>query len=119
MVPKQFKPANQQTKSLVTEKIRVRGTVQGVGFRPTVYRLAQECEILGTVCNDGQGVLIRAIATQTAIDNFLKKLQTECPPLAQITDIIRRPDLDINIDDFTDFVIAPSKKKYYLHRNYC
>lgn len=110
MVVRQFKPGNRQTKTLVTEEIRVRGTVQGVGFRPTVYRLAKECGILGTVCNDGQGVLIEAIATQTAIDNFVQKLQTECPPLAKITEIIRRPDLDINIDDFTDFVIAQSNK---------
>ena len=63
MVQKQFKSANRQTKNLVTEKIRVQGTVQGVGFRPTVYRLAKECGILGSVCNDGQGVLIEAIAT--------------------------------------------------------
>ena len=47
-----------QSESLVAEKIRVKGTVQGVGFRPTVYRLAKECGLRGTVGNDGQGVLI-------------------------------------------------------------
>ena len=52
----QFKLANQPDNSLVAEKIRVRGTVQGVGFRPTAYRLARECSLQGEVCNDGQGV---------------------------------------------------------------
>ena len=104
----QFKPANQQTNSLVAQKIRVRGTVQGVGFRPTVYRLAKDCGLRGKVCNDGQGVLIKAIGTPISIDTFVQRLQTESPPLAKITAIIRRPYLDA--DDFTDFVIVQSNK---------
>ncbi|MEQ9001791.1 MAG: carbamoyltransferase HypF [Coleofasciculus sp. B1-GNL1-01] len=71
------------------EEIRVRGTVQGVGFRPTVYRLAKACNLVGEVCNDGQGVLIYVSGTTDAIADFVQRLQTDCPPLAKIESIDR------------------------------
>ncbi len=104
--------ANQQNinkninNSLVAEEIRVRGTVQGVGFRPTVYRLAQDCGLKGEVGNDPQGVLIKVLGTSSSINSFVQRLQTESPPLAKITAIIRRPNLDA--EDFRDFIIVPS-----------
>ncbi len=51
---------------MTIEEIRVRGTVQGVGFRPTVYRLAKVCGLKGDVCNDGEGVLIRVSGSESA-----------------------------------------------------
>ena len=108
MLLSQFDRDNRQTQKLVAEAIRVRGTVQGVGFRPTVYRLAKECRLRGEVFNDGQGVLIRAIGTPTSIDTFVQRLQTENPPLAKITAITRRPCIDA--EDFTDFTIVQSNK---------
>ncbi|WP_375494737.1 carbamoyltransferase HypF [uncultured Nostoc sp.] len=72
-----------------TEEIRVRGTVQGVGFRPTVYRLAKACGLRGDVCNDGQGVLVRVSGSEKAITEFIARLQTECPPLARINQLTR------------------------------
>ncbi|MHC5859161.1 carbamoyltransferase HypF [Nostoc sp.] len=72
-----------------TEEIRVRGTVQGVGFRPTVYRLAKACGLRGDVCNDGQGVLIRVSGSEEALTEFVARLQTECPPLARINQLTR------------------------------
>ncbi len=89
-----------------TEEIRVRGTVQGVGFRPTVYRLAKACGLRGDVCNDGQGVLIRVSGSEEAITEFVARLQTECPPLArinQLTRIIYEGELK-----FDNFVISSS-----------
>ncbi|MEH2087626.1 carbamoyltransferase HypF [Nostoc sp.] len=74
---------------MATEEIRVRGTVQGVGFRPTVYRLAKACGLRGDVCNDGQGVLIRVSGSEKAITEFVARLQTECPPLARINQLTR------------------------------
>ncbi|BAY74369.1 (NiFe) hydrogenase maturation protein HypF [Nostoc linckia NIES-25] len=91
---------------MVAEEIRVRGTVQGVGFRPTVYRLAKVCGLGGDVCNDGGGVLIRVSGSKEAITEFVNKLQIECPPLAKITELIRTPytgELDVD-----NFVISTS-----------
>jgi hydrogenase maturation protein HypF len=75
------------------ESIRVRGLVQGVGFRPTVWRLAHECGLRGDVRNDGDGVLIRvswvAPADLAGLSGFLRRLRDECPPLARIDSIER------------------------------
>jgi hydrogenase maturation protein HypF len=65
-------------------EIRVRGRVQGVGFRPTVWRLARELGLSGEVFNDAEGVLIRADGEESAIAAFLKRLESEPPPLACI-----------------------------------
>ncbi|MDZ8227119.1 carbamoyltransferase HypF [Nostoc sp. ChiVER01] len=91
---------------MATEEIRVRGTVQGVGFRPTVYRLAKACGLLGDVCNDGQGVLIRVSGSEEALTEFVARLQTECPPLAKINQLTRIP-YEGNFN-FNNFVISTS-----------
>jgi len=62
-----------------TVEIRVRGTVQGVGFRPTVWRLACDEGLVGEVLNDGFGVLIRTTGNSGAISQFLTRLHTEAP----------------------------------------
>lgn len=63
--------------------IRVRGKVQGVGFRPFVWQLAQQLDLRGDVCNDGHGVEIRLSGDAT---RFLRELYQYCPPLARIDD---------------------------------
>ncbi|YAF96969.1 MAG: carbamoyltransferase HypF [Nodularia sp. CChRGM 3473] len=91
---------------MVTEEVRVRGTVQGVGFRPTVYRLAKACGLCGDVCNDGEGVLIRVSGSEVAITEFVQRLYEECPPLAKIQELTRTIYKDeLN---FSDFVISSS-----------
>lgn len=91
---------------MATEEIRVRGTVQGVGFRPTVYRLAKACGLRGDVCNDGEGVLIRVSGNEEALTEFVARLQTECPPLAKINQLTRIPyEGKFN---FNNFVISTS-----------
>ncbi|MEL7034166.1 MAG: carbamoyltransferase HypF [Cyanobacteria bacterium J06592_8] len=91
----------------IAEEIRVRGIVQGVGFRPTVYRLAQDCGLCGEVCNDGEGVLIRVVGDRNTIDTFIHRLQTEPPPLAKIESIHRSPYTGDRT--FTNFTIVESK----------
>ena len=71
------------------EQIRVRGLVQGVGFRPTVWRLARDLGLAGDVRNDGAGVLIRLWGEAAARDAFCARLQSECPPLARIQSLER------------------------------
>jgi hydrogenase maturation protein HypF len=73
------------------ESIRVTGLVQGVGFRPTVWRLASQCGLAGSVRNDAQGVLIEAWGSGPSIDEFVRRLSSEPPPLARIEAIIRYP----------------------------
>lgn len=89
-----------------TVEIRVRGTVQGVGFRPTVWRLACDEGLVGEVFNDGFGVLIRTTGSATAITQFLRRLQSEAPPLSQIEEVQTRSLSDVW--DFEDFRIAES-----------
>jgi hydrogenase maturation protein HypF len=71
------------------EAIRVRGLVQGVGFRPAVWRLARDCGVIGDVCNDGEGVLIHAWADAATLDGFIAGLKSHCPPLGRIDSIER------------------------------
>lgn len=66
------------------EAIRVRGLVQGVGFRPTVWRLARDCRLSGDVCNDAEGVLIRIWGEHRAREQFVQRLLDEAPPLSRI-----------------------------------
>ncbi|MBD2138991.1 carbamoyltransferase HypF [Anabaena sp. FACHB-1237] len=83
------------------EEIRVKGIVQGVGFRPTVYRLARFYGLNGDVCNDGEGVLIRVCGSEEKITQFVHSLYTECPPLAKIHELVRSPYLEeFNFDNF-------------------
>ena len=49
------------------ERIRIRGAVQGVGFRPTVWRIARDLGVVGSVANDGEGVLIEAWGEASAL----------------------------------------------------
>jgi hydrogenase maturation protein HypF len=88
-----------------TVEIRVRGTVQGVGFRPTVWRLACDEGLVGEVFNDGFGVLIRTTGNSGAISQFLTRLHSEAPPLSQIENVETQV---LNLQDFEDFRIAES-----------
>lgn len=67
--------------------IRVRGKVQGVGFRPYVWQIAHELGLTGDVRNDAQGVLIHLAGISEAsvqFTQFQSLLYSRCPPLAQI-----------------------------------
>ena len=72
-------------------ELRIKGKVQGVGFRPFVWLLANQYGLNGDVNNDGQGVLIRFVSPPAdTLEQFLSDLQNKLPPLAQITDITQR-----------------------------
>ncbi len=75
---------------LATE-IRIRGLVQGVGFRPAVWRLANRMGLSGEVFNDGEGVLIRIAAGRALAERLVAALRDECPPLARIDSLDLRP----------------------------
>ena len=65
-------------------RIRVRGIVQGVGFRPFVYSLALRLGLAGFVLNDADGVLIEAEGPPGALATFVQALRAEAPPLARV-----------------------------------
>lgn len=67
--------------------IRIDGTVQGVGFRPTVWKIAREHQLVGSVWNDSAGVVIQVWGNERDIDGFLQQLQSHPPPLAIIQHI--------------------------------
>ena len=72
-------------------RIRVSGLVQGVGFRPYIWRLAQQHGLSGLVRNDGEGVEIEAWGPAAALERFAVALEAEPPPLADIGAVTRTP----------------------------
>ena len=58
--------------------------MQGVGFRPFVYRIAVELGLRGSVANDSRGVIIDVEGSATVLDRFRERLVAELPPLAEI-----------------------------------
>jgi hydrogenase maturation protein HypF len=75
-------------RSSVRMRVRVEGAVQGVGFRPHVYRLARELCLGGHVLNDERGVLVEIEGPPLAVERFLERLVAERPPLASIERVI-------------------------------
>ncbi|MCC6142945.1 MAG: carbamoyltransferase HypF [Candidatus Hydrogenedentes bacterium] len=68
-------------------QIRISGLVQGVGFRPFVFRIANDLGIRGSVANTPQGVIVDAEATRDRLQAFLLRIETDKPPLASIRDL--------------------------------
>lgn len=73
------------------EQLRISGVVQGVGFRPHVWRLAREYGVSGTVYNEGGAVVIEVWGAAAQRDAFVDALQQQAPPLAQISSLTRMP----------------------------
>jgi hydrogenase maturation protein HypF len=65
-------------------RVRIRGVVQGVGFRPFVYGLARQLELRGFVLNDGSGVVVEAEGRPEDLDAFAEAVRAQAPPLAQV-----------------------------------
>lgn len=78
-------------------ELLIRGTVQGVGFRPFVFNLASRLSISGSVANTSRGVIITAVSNEDSLSAFIKALCDEAPPLAQIRSI-EQTDLTEPID---------------------
>jgi hydrogenase maturation protein HypF len=81
-------------------RVRVRGTVQGVGFRPYVYRLAGELGLSGFVLNDAHGVLLEVEGSADAIETFLARLEPDAPPLAVLEQVSTQARAPTGADGF-------------------
>jgi len=89
----------------IARRIRVTGIVQGVGFRPFVWRLAHELHLSGWVRNDGQGVDIFAQGPGAQIAALLTRLRAEAPALARVDAVLAH---DAVPDALTSFTITES-----------
>ena len=69
-------------------RYRIRGVVQGVGFRPFVYRLAREHRLAGFVRNDSGGVTVEIEGEPAALDRFADSLGAHAPPLARVSSVV-------------------------------
>ncbi len=81
--------------------IEIQGIVQGVGFRPFVYNLAQRLGLAGDVANTSSGVIIHAQGGKAQLDQFIHSLKNNAPPLAHIVNIDSTEALFRSITDFT------------------
>ena len=80
-------PAPAQTRL----SVRVEGIVQGVGFRPFVRNLATSLDLRGSVRNNMAGALIEVEGGAEAVAEFLRRLETEAPPLSVIERLVTAP----------------------------
>ena len=71
----------------IARRIRISGIVQGVGFRPFVWRLARELNLVGWVRNDAAGVEVHAEGPARQVAMLEERLGGEAPPLARVDNI--------------------------------
>ena len=70
--------------NVVRRRLQVAGVVQGVGFRPFVYRLAHDLALAGWVRNDAAGVTIEVQGDPARIDRLARRVRDEAPALARV-----------------------------------
>lgn len=87
--------------------VRVEGIVQGVGFRPFIYRLAKDFSLYGYCLNDTEGVTIEVEGEEEKLSRFLVAIKEDFPPLAQINSISSE---ERDLLGYKDFVIEKSKQ---------
>jgi hydrogenase maturation protein HypF len=92
----------------VGRRFEIRGTVQGVGFRPWVYRLAVAHHVVGRVRNDASGVVIEVFGSSAAVDRFANRLLHDPPPAA---DIRETRSSAIAVEPLSHFAIVSSADK--------
>jgi len=85
---RESRPKPERHEVLRREVLTVRGVVQGVGFRPFVYRLAAEEGLGGFIGNDTGGVTIEVEGPADRIESFRRRLQAEAPPLSRIDSVL-------------------------------
>jgi len=95
--------------TVYAEHIHVNGIVQGVGFRPTVWHLAQRFGLAGHVRNDGDGVVIKVQGAEDVIDSFVQSLIDEPPALARIDSIKRQAHSPSDYLDHTFTIVSSTQ----------
>jgi hydrogenase maturation protein HypF len=96
----------------VRRHIEVSGIVQGVGFRPYIYRLATERHLAGNISNTSSGVTIEVQGPSVAVEDFMARLPEEAPPLSRITEI---SVLELPCNGDREFRIIASRRGETVH----
>jgi len=91
---------------LRAKKIYIEGIVQGVGFRPFVFKLASELGLKGYIYNDTNGVYIEVEGEEGLIDEFIKSIPKKAPPLALVERIFTE---ETQVKGYSEFFIEKSK----------
>lgn len=91
---------------LIGLKLHIKGIVQGVGFRPFVYRLAVEKQLTGWINNTSAGVEIEINGSEEQISSFLQEFSRNLPPLAQVDTIEKE---SVSPKDYSSFQIVESQ----------
>jgi len=92
---------------MVAREIRIRGIVQGVGFRPFIYNLAIRHGLKGYVLNDTEGVYIRIMGERESVENFIATIPEEKPVPSHIEEMITE---EIELFDSKSFRIKESRR---------
>ena len=90
--------------SITTRKrvrLTIRGVVQGIGFRPFVFRLARQLAVGGWIANTAQGVVLEIEGGVSTLEQFQSALKTQAPPVAQIQEMVSHPIPEEGERDFT------------------
>ncbi|WP_274162586.1 carbamoyltransferase HypF [Enterovibrio gelatinilyticus] len=89
-------------------RVRIRGVVQGVGFRPMIWHVANSLALNGSVLNDGEGVVVELWCSPDNVATFLEQIQLNCPALAAINSIETTPfpDFDTLGQDIGFHIVA-------------
>lgn len=87
--------------------VKIRGIVQGVGFRPYIYRLAHSLKLNGIVSNTCKGVVIEIEGDEALLTRFINCIKPNCPPLSNITCIQFKEE---KIKNYSNFTIQKSKR---------
>ena len=98
-----------------SKAIKITGIVQGVGFRPFVYRLAKANHLKGEVANTGSGVHILIQGNQRNIDSFCRDLVKKAPPISHITKISTH---SASLKNFAQFTIIKTRGSNSNPENY-
>jgi len=88
-------------------RIELRGTVQGVGMRPWIYRVAHDHGVTGRVWNQGNGVTIKAFGDGGTLDSFVNALKSTPPPAAVIEAL---ETTSIDLEESSEFSIIDSSR---------
>ncbi len=95
-----------------TYKIQIRGRVQGVGFRPFIFNLANENNLVGSVSNNEDGVIVYVTTSEEKVTFFLNKIIKEKPEVSIITS---HSIEEVSFEGYDDFKIIPSENNQQIN----